>query len=131
LCSTCTGTETNEQTMKERPERFRVDGPSNVLAEQQQQTRLQHEGTQNKITNVVSPPGAMPIPAYAHQSPGQWFTVQSPPMLWINPYMVPMPNWNHCCRKHQQYCSRLDRRGRPPHDDGCPFKIRNTNSILK
>jgi len=91
LCSTCTGTETNEQTMKERPERFRVDGPSNVLAEQQQQTRLQHEGTQNKITNVVSPPGAMPIPAYAHQSPGQWFTVQSPPMLWINPY-----TWYRC-----------------------------------
>jgi hypothetical protein len=48
------------------------------------------------------------------------------PMMWINLYFLPFPNWQHCCERYKEYCSRLDRRGRPPHDACCAFK-RSTN----
>jgi len=56
LCSACTGTENIEQEASNPPsERFRLDGPSNVVAQQQEQ---------QQITHVVSPPGTWrpPLP---------------------------------------------------------------------
>jgi len=122
LCPACAGMTNIEEEKEERTERFRVDGPSNVTPEQHQQTQQQaNTPNQNQIMHVSNPTPTL-VPAYSYQSPGPWFTVPSAPVMWINPYMVPLPNWNHCFGKYKQCCSRLDRRGRPPHDNRCPFK---------
>jgi len=127
LCSACTGTENIEQEASNSnspSESFRLDGPSNVIAQQQEKQQRTH---------VVSPPGNWqpPLPTHACQSPSPRFAVPSAPMMWINPHMVPHLNWNHCCRKHKEHCGRMDGRGRPPHDDRCPFEVRNSNNTTK
>jgi len=130
LCCSCTGTEIQATRPVDWP-RFRLDGPSNVLvAEEEQQQQTQQQETPQNKTNVICPLPTNPFLINMTPSPG-WFMVPSAPVMWINPYMMPHTNWNHCCRKHKECCSQLDRRGRPPHDDGCRFKARNNSNIIK
>jgi len=108
LCCTCTGktrpadTPTTSTTTINP---IKLTGPSNVMA----------------TTQFAAAPAPQP------------FYAPTPlPVVWINPYMVPFNNWNHwnyCCRKYREHCCRTDRRGRPPHDNGCRFKIKTISNV--
>jgi len=104
LCFTCTGAQPPPTTSEpQKTTMINPVGPSNVPA----------ATTQLTVTQPPQPP------------PRQHLCVPPPlPMMWINPYMIPFNNWNHCCRKYKEHCCRLDKRGRPPHDNGCPFKVK-------
>jgi len=131
LCSTCcsstTATTTRtvttttvttaaiDEPIQETPA---TDGPSNVPP--------RDDTTQQRMTNATIPTAT--TPHYNFAAP--WFPVVPPaPMTWTNPHVLPRLNWNLCCQKCRECCGRFDRRGRPPHDNGCHFKVKNKSSV--
>mgnify|MGYP000608829467 CR=1 FL=1 len=119
LCSACSAsgtsslTETITATTQEprREEEIPVDGPSNVAPPEAPQP----------TTNAIIP-AAPTIPNSYFAAP--WFQMPQAPVLWINPHM-PSPNWNQCCRKCREHMGRFDKRGRPPHDCDCRFRVKS------
>jgi len=125
LCASCcvstVSPATNQPTItNNNPIVNDTTGPSNVLA---------HARSNQHQTNIIMPPPPASLPTYQQNYNWPWYPMATQPMLWLNSYMVPPQNWNHCCQKYKAYCSRLDRRGRPTHDDRCPFKIKSNITI--
>jgi len=125
LCSMCSvptpqiQTQTNVITQTNAVEKTVANEPTNVTdaTTTTQPTPQTPAATAPNVQNDVTRNGA-------HQS-SNWFTAPTQP-LWLNLYFVPWPNWNHCCQKYKECCFRLDRRGRPPHDNGCHFEAKTS-----
>jgi len=119
LCSTCTPTGTIPSMINDRvdvqPTPIHIQGsvaPSNVPARRQTETE-----TPLPIPTLTSPPR---IPTVSRPQPILLPICQQPFTFWCHPFFSTTPLWPQCCRKYNEYCSRIDRRGRPPHDLRCP-----------
>lgn len=84
-----------------------------------------------EIPPVVPPPQLTVPPAPAPFIPPALFV--PPPMLVqqapFNPFFMMMPTPamsfpQFCCIKCREHCFRQDKRGRPPHNNRCAFKVR-------
>lgn len=67
-----------------------------------------------------------PVQMQTQQSARKCPFLLRPLIAWTPFHLMPPPNYNvasQCCYEHREYCSRADRRGRPPHDQWCTFKI--------